>query len=71
MRAIRPMLRSVILGVLAKGFETKGLAVTDTIFDDSNIEQMESLPPDAWHRNVDLTLLQADKEGELPLLAHH
>ncbi len=39
---------------------------TDTIYDDSNAEQIESLPPDAFHRNVDLAVVQADKEGMYP-----
>ena len=40
----------------------------DTIYDDANPEQMESLPDTQLHRNVDLELLKADKEGaSLPL----
>lgn len=35
----------------------------DTIYDDANPEQMESLPDTQLHRNVDLELLKADKEG--------
>ncbi|PSS36755.1 hypothetical protein PHLCEN_2v1386 [Hermanssonia centrifuga] len=50
-------------GELTIGQETKGMYATDTIYDDSNVEQIESLPPDAFHRNVDLAVVQADKEG--------
>ncbi|OBZ72502.1 Uncharacterized protein C2A9.02 [Grifola frondosa] len=41
----------------------KGMYATDTIYSDLNVEQIESLPPTAYHRNVDLTIVQADKEG--------
>ncbi|KAJ3514590.1 hypothetical protein NLJ89_g2291 [Agrocybe chaxingu] len=36
---------------------------TETIYDDANAEQIESLPPTQVHRNVDLELLRGDKEG--------
>lgn len=36
---------------------------TDTVYDDSNVEQMASLAPTQMHRNVDLELLKADEEG--------
>ena len=36
---------------------------TDTIYDDTNAEQIESLPPTQIHRNVDLALLKGDSEG--------
>lgn len=39
------------------------MAVTDVIYDDSNVEQMGSIPPDAFHRAIDLAIVQADKEG--------
>jgi hypothetical protein len=32
-------------------------------FSDTNVEQIESLPPTAWHRNVDLEIVKADNEG--------
>ncbi|KAF7790012.1 hypothetical protein EIP86_000960, partial [Pleurotus ostreatoroseus] len=51
-------------GVLTFGFETAGMSATDTIFDDSNAEQIESISPEAAHRNVDLAIVQADKEGK-------
>jgi hypothetical protein len=36
---------------------------TDTIYDDANPDQIESLPDTQIHRNVDLELVKADKEG--------
>jgi hypothetical protein len=38
---------------------------TDIIYYDNNVEQIESLPPTAAHRNVDLEILAADAEGEV------
>jgi len=35
----------------------------DTIYDDSNAEQIEALPPTRRHRDVDLELVAADKAG--------
>src|ERR1700685_4267582 len=35
----------------------------DTIYNDNDADQMESLPPSNLHRNVDLEIMQADKEG--------
>ena len=67
-KACVPNLTSIVSGVLTKGYETKGNAVTDTIFDDSNPDQIESIPPDAFHRNVDLAIVQADKEGAFLVL---
>lgn len=50
-------------GVLADNAE--GKSATETIYDDSNPEQIESLPDTQLHRNVDLEILRADKEGRL------
>jgi len=36
---------------------------SDTIYDDANPDQIESLPDTQIHRNVDLELVKADKEG--------
>jgi len=36
---------------------------TDVIYDDANPDQIESLAPTQPHRNVDLELLKADREG--------
>jgi hypothetical protein len=35
----------------------------DTIYDDTNVAQIESLPPSQLHRDVDLACVEADKEG--------
>ncbi|KAI0635606.1 NAD-P-binding protein [Trametes polyzona] len=43
--------------------EAKGLYATDKIWHDSRPEEIESLPDDAFHRNVDLPIVNADKEG--------
>ena len=51
--------------IITVGHETKGMAATDTIYDDSNVEQMANLPAEALHRNVDLAVIKADTEGEL------
>lgn len=40
-----------------------GEKTTDTIYHDSRPEEIESLPDTAFHRNVDLELVKADKEG--------
>lgn len=52
-------------GVLTAGEAfTKGLGITDKIFVDNDSDDLEqSIPSTAWHRNVDLALIQADKEG--------
>jgi len=44
-----------------------GDTATDVIYDDLNVEQIESLPDSQLHRNVDLELLRADKEGTFKL----
>lgn len=36
---------------------------SDTIYDDTNPDQIESIADSQPHRNVDLELLKADKEG--------
>ena len=41
---------------------------TDTIYDDANPDQIESLPDTQFHRNVDLALIKADKEGAITFL---
>ena len=43
--------------------DAAGDYTTDTIYDDANPDQIESLPDTQFHRNVDLELLKADKEG--------
>ncbi|KAK7044262.1 hypothetical protein VNI00_007984 [Paramarasmius palmivorus] len=40
-----------------------GLGTTDTIYDDADPDQIETLPPTQIHRNVDLEITNADKEA--------
>ncbi|KAF8071994.1 hypothetical protein FPV67DRAFT_911651 [Lyophyllum atratum] len=40
-----------------------GEYASDTIYDDMNPDQIESLPPTQLHRPVDLMIINADKEG--------
>ena len=39
------------------------MAITDLVFDDSNFEQLATIKPTAFHRNVDLLVMDADTEG--------
>lgn len=48
-------------GVLAD--DATGDHATETIYDDADPDQIETLPETQIHRNVDLELLRADKEG--------
>lgn len=48
-------------GVLAD--DATGDHATETIYDDADPDQIETLPEAQIHRNVDLELLRADKEG--------
>jgi len=41
----------------------RGMSATDTIYSDLNIDQLESLPTTQPHRTVDLSIVNADKEG--------
>ncbi|KAJ3532955.1 hypothetical protein NM688_g7347 [Phlebia brevispora] len=50
-------------GELILGQDTGGMSASDTIFDDSNVEQMKSLPIDAPHRNVTVAYVDADVQG--------
>ena len=43
--------------------DARGLYITDTIYDDLNIEQLKSINPQALHRPVDLLITEADAEG--------
>ncbi|KAL0063875.1 hypothetical protein AAF712_009229 [Marasmius tenuissimus] len=40
-----------------------GEYTSDTIFDDTNLAQLESIPHDAPHRPVELKIINADEEG--------
>ena len=46
------------------------MAATDTIYDDSNFEQIASIRPTAAHRNVDNAIFEADEEGKCTPRAH-
>ncbi|KAJ7727296.1 hypothetical protein DFH07DRAFT_231635 [Mycena maculata] len=48
-------------GVLSDSSD--GMYPSSTIYSDLNISQLETLSPDQPHRNVDLTLVQADSKG--------
>ncbi|OCH93048.1 NAD-P-binding protein [Obba rivulosa] len=43
--------------------DARGMYATDTIYSDMNIAQIESLPPTALHRDVDLEVVGADQQG--------
>jgi len=43
--------------------DAKGRVLTDIVYDDTNIQQMASIPPDAPHRALDLAIVDADEEG--------
>ncbi|KAF9531405.1 NAD(P)-binding protein [Crepidotus variabilis] len=43
--------------------DAAGERSTDVVYDDCNLDQIESIPHTAPHRNVDLRLVNADKEG--------
>ncbi len=53
-------------GVLADN--AKGLYATDIIYDDTNADQIESLPDTQLHRDVDLAIVEADKQGETDII---
>ncbi|THV01409.1 hypothetical protein K435DRAFT_655292, partial [Dendrothele bispora CBS 962.96] len=43
--------------------DTKGLTLSEIIYDDMDVEQIASIPPEAPHRAVDLVVADADEEG--------
>ncbi|CDO74490.1 hypothetical protein BN946_scf184979.g45 [Trametes cinnabarina] len=43
--------------------DARGMYATDVIYSDLNVEQIKSIPPTAFHRDVDLPIMQADEEG--------
>jgi hypothetical protein len=49
------------LGVLTDN--AMGMFAYDIIYSDTDVEQIESLPPTQPHRIVDLEIVNADKEG--------
>jgi hypothetical protein len=44
--------------------DARGMFATTTIYDDSDADQIESLAPTQLHRDVDLTITNADAEGQ-------
>lgn len=55
------------LGVLADN--AAGMYRYDTIWNDANPAQMATLAPTQMHRDVDLMILEADKEGRYTPIA--
>ncbi|KAH9889807.1 NAD-P-binding protein [Cubamyces lactineus] len=45
--------------------DARGMYATDKVYHDSRPEEIESLPDTAFHRNVDLAIIGADREGYL------
>ncbi|RPD75004.1 NAD-P-binding protein [Lentinus tigrinus ALCF2SS1-7] len=43
--------------------DARGLYISDTIYDDLNVEQIKSIRPNAQHRAVDVLIAEADAEG--------
>jgi hypothetical protein len=43
--------------------DANGMYVSDVIYSDINVQQIESIPESAIHRNVDLQIVSADSEG--------
>jgi len=48
-------------GVLSD--DARGMFATDVIYSDNDIQAIESLPPTALHRMVDLEIVKADQDG--------
>ena len=44
--------------------DTKGNFATETVWDDTDIAKMDTIADTQLHRNVDVLILAADKEGE-------
>jgi hypothetical protein len=51
----------LFIGVLTDNAD--GEYLSDVIYDDANPDQIETLPDTALHRNVDLAIVAADREG--------
>jgi nucleoside-diphosphate-sugar epimerase len=52
-------------GVLVVDARGKAPKSSDPIYDDSDVNQLRNIPDDAPHREGDLAILKADKEGYL------
>ena len=44
--------------------DAKGMHDHHITYDDSSVESIESLPPNAYHREVDREIVKADQEGK-------
>ncbi|KAJ6456961.1 NAD-binding protein [Mycena sanguinolenta] len=55
------MVFSDVTGVISD--DAKGMYAGTTVYDDSDADQMESIPPTQMHRDVDLAVTAADAEG--------
>lgn len=52
-----------------EGHMTGGMEASKEIYDDSDFDQVANISPTALHRDVDLAVFQADKEGmQIPVL---
>ena len=68
-----PVLRVLSVGIPLKMYyqsgtgtlidDARGMYVTETIYSDTNVEQIKSIPYEAFHRNVDSLVMEADQEG--------
>ena len=47
--------------------DARGMYTSDKVYHDSRPEEIESLPDTAFHRNVDLAIIDADNQGALTL----
>ena len=45
--------------------DAQGMYAYDTIYNDTDVKQIESLAPTQLHRSVDLAIVEADKQGKL------
>jgi hypothetical protein len=45
------------------------MEATDEVYDDMNPEQIETLPDSQPHRDVDLEIINADKQGRYPVMS--
>jgi len=50
-----------LLGLLKD--DAMGMFAYDTVYSDNNVDQIEALPPTAFHRNVDWKFSMQTREG--------
>jgi hypothetical protein len=51
-----------LLGIIVN--DTKGNSSTETVWDDTDVAKLDTIADTQLHRNVDVLILAADKEGE-------